>query len=253
MLIKINNSVKFGKQHGGFGIEILYPGIPFPEANDTGIATIGRIDHAIIMPGTLIPMHPHKDDEILTYLRSGKVMHKDSEGLTEVISSQKLMLMNAGARFYHEELTLEEGGVLKGLQIFIRPEKSGLEPQVQFHNFEEIFSLGTWRPVAGKGGNFPLKFRSDTWLYDMRMKKEDKQTLPALPIENASLLLYVFEGEVSINNGDILKTGESLFIQREQPEFKALIESDVVLFITDKNSVYSEAGIYSGNQKGIKR
>ncbi|HTO17467.1 MAG TPA: pirin family protein [Edaphocola sp.] len=138
MFTKIDNSVKFGKQHGGFGIEILYPGILFPESNDTGIATIGRIDHARIMPGTLIPMHPHIDDEILTYLRSGKVNHLDSEGKTETISNQKLMLMNAGASFFHEELVLEEGGTLEGLQIFIRPEQSGLNPKVSFYEPDEI-------------------------------------------------------------------------------------------------------------------
>lgn len=164
MFTKIDNSVKFGKQQGGFGIEILYPGILFPESNDTGIATIGRIDHARVMPGTLIPMHPHRDDEILTYLRSGKVKHRDSEGLTEYISAQRLMLMNAGKHFYHEELTLEEGGVLKGLQIFIRPEERGLKPQVQFHNLPEKFSTNQWRKVAGKDDDFPLTFRSATWL-----------------------------------------------------------------------------------------
>lgn len=248
MFKKIDNSVKIGKQHGGFGIEILYPGILFPNSNDTGIATIGRIDHAQVMPGTLIPMHPHSDDEILTYLRAGKVKHKDSEGLTEIISAQRLMLMNAGKRFYHEELSLAEGGVLKGLQIFIRPEESGLMPKVQFHDLPETFSVNQWRKVAGKDNDFPLTFRSATWLYDIRLATGNKQSLPPLPVKNATLLLYVFEGEVSVSNGDVLKTGESLLIEGELPKFTALSESDVVLFVTDKNSTYSEDGMYSGNK-----
>ena len=48
------------------------------------------------------------------------------------------MMMNAGANFYHEEMVLEDGGVLECLQIFIRPETSGLKPKVQFHrNLQE--------------------------------------------------------------------------------------------------------------------
>src|SRR4028119_1101114 len=137
MNIKIGNKQKLSKQHGGFGIEILYPGTLHPAANDTGIGTIGRIDQAKVTPGTLIPMHPHRDDEILTYLRTGMVKHLDSEGITEIISSSKLMMMNAGARFYHEELVLEEGGVLEGLQIFIRPGQGGLEPRVQFFDLPQ--------------------------------------------------------------------------------------------------------------------
>jgi redox-sensitive bicupin YhaK (pirin superfamily) len=122
MITKIGNKEKLSKQHGGFGIQVLYPGTINLNTIDTGIGTIGRIDQAKVMPGTLIPMHPHRDDEILTYLRSGRVKHMDSEGITETISSNKLMMMNAGARFYHEELVLEEGGILEGLQIFLRPE-----------------------------------------------------------------------------------------------------------------------------------
>lgn len=68
MVTKIDNSIKYGKQHDGFGLQILYPGLVRPQLSDSGFSTIGRIDHARITPGTLIPMHPHKVDEILTYL-----------------------------------------------------------------------------------------------------------------------------------------------------------------------------------------
>lgn len=88
------------------------------------------------------------------------------------------MLMNAGAQFQHEELVLPESETLKGLQIFIRPEKGGMEPLVQFHDFPEIHSINHWRKVAGKGHDFPLTFRSDTWLYDIRMENGKTQNLP---------------------------------------------------------------------------
>jgi redox-sensitive bicupin YhaK (pirin superfamily) len=81
----------------------MYPGLIRPDLHDTGLSTLGRIGHTRINPGTLIPMHPHKDDEIITYLRSGQVNHRDSEGNTVIISNQRLMVMNAGAGFYHEQ------------------------------------------------------------------------------------------------------------------------------------------------------
>jgi redox-sensitive bicupin YhaK (pirin superfamily) len=252
MLTKIDNSLKFGKKHGGFGIEILYPGTIVPDSDDTGIATIGRIDQAIVTPGTLIPMHPHRDDEILTYLRKGKVKHLDSEGTTAHISNTKLMMMNAGARFYHEELVLEEGGILKGLQIFIRPETGGLKAQVQFHDLPEAFSVNQWRKLAGKGDEYPLEIRSSTWIEDIQMTKDNEQSLPQLPIQNPTILFYVFEGEVKVNDDLVLKTGESILIEKESPTFYALQTSDVVLFITNKNAPYFEGGMYSGNQQKVR-
>jgi redox-sensitive bicupin YhaK (pirin superfamily) len=247
MLIKIDNSYKFGKQVGGFGIQILYPGKALIHSNDTGFATIGRIDHAKIKPNTLVPMHPHQNDEILTYIRSGRIKHIDSEGISEVIDNKKLMLMNAGAKFYHEELVLEEGGNVEALQIFIRPEKENLKPLVQFHDFPTAFSLNQWRKIAGKENEYPLRFRSNTFIQDARLEVDSYITLPEIPIMKASLLLYVFDGLILVN-GNSLAKGESLLIEDEHPIILAKITSDIVLFITDKHTTFFKSGMYSGNK-----
>lgn len=247
MLTKIDNTIKYGKRHGGFGIQILYPGLIRPQLRDTGFSTIGRIDHARITPGTLIPMHPHRDDEIVTYLRSGSVKHLDTETHNDVISNQRLMVMNAGAHFYHEERVLAEGGALEGLQIFIRPETAGLLPQVQFYQLPETYSNNLWRKIAGKGDDYPMQIRSDTWLMDLRLEKDVEITLPEVPSENAAFLFYVFGGKINVNETMMLATGESALIERESPIFRAIETSDIVLFITHTNAVYFDGGMYSGN------
>jgi len=247
MVTKIDNTIKYGKQHGGFGIQILYPGLIRPQLNDTGFSTIGRIDHARITPGTIIPMHPHRDDEILTYLRSGKVKHLDSEGYTDIISNLKLMMMNAGSSYFHEERVLEEGGVLEGLQIFIRPETGGLPPQVQFYNLSAIFSINLWRKIAGNGSDYPLQIRSNTWLMDLRLERGKEIVLPEAPFKNCAFLFYVFEGKINVGDSMDLKTGESALIEHENPTFRALEVSDIVLFITETDAVRFDEGMYSGN------
>jgi redox-sensitive bicupin YhaK (pirin superfamily) len=247
MLTKINNTIKYGKQHGGFGIQILYPGLIRPPLNDSGFSTIGRIDHARITPGTLIPLHPHKNDEILTYLRSGKVNHLDSEKHIDVISNQRLMMMNAGANFYHEERVLAEGGVLEGLQIFIRPETENLPPMVQFYQMPEVYSINLWRKIAGKGDDYPLQIRSNTWVMDLRLKKGEEIVLPEAPSENCAFLFYVFDGEIMVNQATTLGTGESVLIETESPTFRADKTSDIVLFITQKKAEHFDGGMYSGN------
>ncbi|MEO7982970.1 MAG: pirin family protein [Bacteroidota bacterium] len=247
MLTKIDNTIKYGKQHGGFGVQILYPGLIRPELNDSGFSTIGRIDHARINPGTLIPMHPHRNDEIVTYLKSGKVNHLDSEKNTGTISNRNLMVMNAGANFYHEERVMPEGGVLEGLQIFFRPETAGLVPQVQFHEFEETHSDNSWRKIAGKGDDYPLQIRSNTWLMDVRLEEGQDITLPEAPAENCTFLLYVFDGKLKVNETMVLINGESVLVEKEQPTFRAEETTDIVLFITQTNAVHFDGGMYSGN------
>lgn len=247
MKISIDKTQRMGRQHGGFGIQILYPGLSLPESEDSGVATIGRIDHAKITPGTLVPMHPHINDEILTYLRSGKVNHLDSEGITETISNQKLMLMNAGASFFHEELVLEEGGILQGLQIFIRPEHASLAPKVQFLQLGEVYSKNEWRKIAGPEESDSLVIRSNTWIMDMQLEEGKRTNLPDLPDSDLAFLFYVFSGEISADGDKILTAGDSMLTRDEGPLFQALKTSDIVLFITQTTAPYFDGGMYSGN------
>ncbi len=119
MLTEIDNTIKYGKQRSGFGIEILYPGLIRPALEDSGFSTIGRIDHARIAPGTLIPMHPHKNDEILTYLRSGRTFSTGSvlgfacyvqcQPLEENSRESKDYLLQIRSNIWLMDLLLEKG------------------------------------------------------------------------------------------------------------------------------------------------
>jgi quercetin 2,3-dioxygenase len=246
MLQLITNQQKIVKKNGGFGIEILFPGKGIG-SEDSGIGTIGRIDQATVTPGTLVPMHPHKDDEILTYLRSGVVQHKDTEGNIEVITNKRLMMMNAGAQFQHEELVLPEGDVLTALQIFIRPEIGGLIPKVQFYDFPEAISRNEWREVAGKEDTFPLQIRSNSWIYDIRLEQGKQQSLPVLPLKDATCLVYLFDGLLAVNENINIQKGESLVVEDEKILLKAVEDCNIVLFVTDRNARVFKEGMYSGN------
>ena len=251
MLQIISNQQKIVKKNGGFDIEILFPGKGMG-SEDSGIGTIGRIDQATVTPSTLVPMHPHQDDEILTYLRSGVVEHKDTEGNIEIITNKRLMMMNAGSKFQHEELVLPEGGVLTALQIFIRPEIGGMKPQVQFYAFPDVISLNDWRAVAGMGDDFPLQIRSNTWIYDMRLEEGKQQSLPVLPLSDATCLIYLLDGVLTVNENINIQKGESLVVEDEKILLKAAEDCNIVLFVTDRKATTFKEGMYSGNIKKTK-
>lgn len=243
--MKLKRSMKRKHRQGGFAIEILFPGLPTMQ-NDSGIGAIGRIDHARIVPGAVIAMHPHKDDEILTYLRSGRLIHRDTIGDSQEISNTRLMLMNAGHSFQHEEESLPEGGLLEGLQIFIRPRQADLEPQVQFHDFGAASSDNTWRLIAGPA-DAPLILRAQAWVYDTRLAAGNRLELLLVRAKTLARLLYVFRGRVGID-GTTLEEGESLLIERDaSAEVFAHEASDLVLFATDLDAPVFKGGMFSGN------
>lgn len=229
--------------HGNqtFHVEILYPGANLGK-NDTGFLTIGRIDHALFKPPGLVPMHRHQDDEIFSYIRSGKMIHLDSTGKKEYLNNSYMMLMNAGSGISHEESAEED---VEMLQIFMRPSENGLPPQVQFHHFENIFSENTWRLIAGNRADSLLKLRVETNIFDIRLQKNNVVKIPDLNEEVVNFI-YCFNGDIRIGNETIAK-GDSVILEENLP-IEAVTESDLVLFQIRKEAKYSDTGMFSGNK-----
>lgn len=243
MIQKISGDTLQG--HGE--IKMFYPGLSLGNG-DTGLVSIGRIDHAFFEGNNIIKMHPHINDEILTYLRSGNVEHLDSEGFTGKINNTRLMLMKAGSSFYHEEKIIDKGEPLEGLQIFIRPRFKDAKPEVTFLDLDNAFSQNKWRLIASPSKETKLNFTSHTWIYDIKSDKNKNLILPDLAKENLTCLLYVFSGNIMVNKNIKLSKKDSLFIQNESIEIKTNEETQLVLFVTDENIENYDGGMYSGNK-----
>ncbi|MCA1474184.1 pirin family protein [Bradyrhizobium sp. NBAIM08] len=241
--LKIKHGSKRGDWNGGFGVEILYPGLAL-NAGDSGIGAIGRIDRARVSAGHVIAMHPHRDDEILTYMRAGAMLHRDSMRNEESITNTRLMMMNAGHTFQHEEEMLGPGAT-EALQIFLRPRAPDLTPEVQFHDFGEALSRDAWRLLAGPDGA-PLQVRAQAWVQDVRLSAGTSLALPRPQASGAVRLIYTFGGVVGIES-IVLHAGESAYLADGQGTVSAQSEADVVLFTTDPGAAVFKGGMFSGN------
>ncbi|WP_244413122.1 pirin family protein [Methylobacterium radiotolerans] len=242
-VIKLRRGDRKGDPASGFAVEIIRPGLGL-EGGDSGLGAIGRIDRATVAPGHVIKMHPHRDDEILTYVRAGWMLHRDTVGNAEEITATRLMMMNAGHTFQHEERMLDHGPV-EALQIFLRPRAADLEPKVQFHEFGEAVSRGAWRLLAAPEGA-PLEVRAQAWVADARVPAGSALPLSPLPASGAVRLLYVFGGEVEVGNLT-LRAGETAFMTGDGGSVQARSDADLVLFATVPGAPVFRGGMFSGN------
>jgi redox-sensitive bicupin YhaK (pirin superfamily) len=154
------------RSHGPFRVRRIRPGVALGQPNDSGFGGLGTIDHAMLQPGVVVRMHEHRNDEIISYMRAGNMKHTDSAGRSEVISSARLMVMNAGHGFSHEEETVG-GDQIEMLQIFVRPETAELDPDVQFVELDEAQRDSRWRLLTGPvGSTAPTFVRQVVYLYD---------------------------------------------------------------------------------------
>ncbi|MDY8134338.1 pirin family protein [Aquimarina sp. 2201CG5-10] len=241
----VKNSLDQRRLFGGdkFQIESTLPGINMNNPDDIGLVQLGRVDYSYIKKGFVVSMHPHKNDEILSYIRKGRMTHEDSTGNLIPIHNTYMMMMNAGSGILHEETVVDVGEDVEMLQIFIRPEKDDIEPSVQFYDFKEEYSINNWRLIAGyKEENTPLVINSKIKVFDNHLTKNT-----TLQVNKGKTgLLYVFDGDIKINNTVSLTKGESLVLDEDLSIELLNRSADLVYFELDQNAPFSRSGPYSG-------
>ncbi|MEO1009195.1 MAG: pirin family protein [Planctomycetota bacterium] len=231
---------------GPFRIWRSYPGRGV--AADSGLGPIGAVDHGDLLVGLRVPMHEHKDDEIISYLRSGVMMHTDSSGRNVELSPGRLMVMNAGSGLSHEESVPAEAARVRMLQIFVRPRALGLEPGVQFGDVDPVVPDAEWRLLVGaEGTGAAIYVRSAVDLYDTRLGTGDRRHVPART--GCGWWIYVFSGEVEID-GMRIGEGDSLASPGEsEGEILAHSDAEIVCFVYDLAAPYTDRGTLSGRRR----
>lgn len=224
---------------------MIKPGLMLNNPLDKGLGPLGRFDHSSLEPGFLIEMHPHRNDEILSYMRTGKMLHKDSKQKEELLHGRYMMMMNAGSTIWHSEEAPAEHGRVEMLQLFFRPHTDDLPPAVSFHQFDDYHSIDQWRLIGGpEDSEAPLNIRAQAWFYDMHLIAAHTKTPP---LRGLTGYLYVFEGSIALQEyGEKLGKGDGMVVYRDQISLEKLEDADLVFFVLDENSTYSRSGAYSG-------
>jgi quercetin 2,3-dioxygenase len=108
----------------------------------------------IIEPGTGFPMHPHRDMEIITYVRRGAISHEDSLGNKGRTGAGDIQVMWAGSGIVHSEFNLDDDVQTTLFQIWIEPAELGIAPGWDARKFPENTGAGALTVLAsGRAGD----------------------------------------------------------------------------------------------------
>jgi len=167
--------------------------------------------------------------EIITYVLSGTLAHKDSLGNGSLLKAGEVQRMTAGTGIRHSEFNPSDVEAVHFLQIWLLPQRKGLSPSYQQRAFNSQERKGQWQLFASPDGrDGSVLVHQDAYLWAAQLVAE--QSLGFEPLPGRACWLQVSQGVLQVN-GQVLEAGDGLAIADERLALEGVSrESEILLF-----------------------
>lgn len=201
----------------------------FQDPNRMGFRSLRVINDDRIIPGAGFGTHGHRDMEILTYVLSGELAHKDSLGTGSAIRPGDVQIMSAGTGIQHSEFNNSDTEPVHLLQIWMLPDRQNITPRYDQRNFPLVEKQGKLRLVGSKDGREgSVVINQDLNLYVSVLSAGDEIKFEV--VQNRFAWIQVARGMVTLN-GESLWEGDG--VQINSPELLELTTdstAEILLF-----------------------
>jgi len=154
------------------------------------------------------PPHGHNNMEIISYVLDGALAHKDSTGGSSTIRPGDVQVMSAGTGVVHSEFNASDTDTVHFLQIWITPDRTGVEPAYRERHFDEAEKRGRLRLIASpdeRDGS--LKIWQDAYVYAGLI--DGNERIDHAIEAGRRAYVHVARGTVTLN-GQQLSAGDSV-------------------------------------------
>ena len=185
----------------------------YHDPEHVGFGPLVVINEDQVMPGQGFGTHGHRDMEIISYVLSGALEHKDSMGTGSVLHYGDVQRMSAGNGVRHSEFNHSDTEPVHFLQIWLQPNVTGIAPSYEEKHFPADSKQGQLRLIASSDGrDGSVQVHQDAAIYATIMTAGDslRHELAAGRIG----YVHVIRGSVTVN-GTALQGGDALKISKE--------------------------------------
>jgi len=214
--------------HGWLDTHFTFSFSNYYDPEHMGFRALRVINEDFIAPGRGFGAHPHKDMEILSYVLGGELGHQDSLGSGGVIRHGEVQFMSAGTGIRHSEANPSATETAHMLQIWLVPNRNGLEPKYEQKAFPIETQPNTLHLIAsrdGRDGSFLIRSDAEVYAGKLHQGTTIDQTLTG----NHGWV-QVAAGSVTAN-GKTLKAGDGLAIDGEGSiQIAATDKAEILVF-----------------------
>lgn len=194
-----------------------------------GYGSLRVINEDRVVPTAGFPPHAHRDMEIITYVLEGTLRHRDSTGGGADLKPGELQVMHAGRGITHSEINPSATQGTHLLQIWIEPDRRGVDPGYQQEQLDaDALRRGFSTVVGPAGSEAPFRIHQDARL-DIAWLNPDQRAQKPLRA-GRQYYLHLARGRLQAQ-GERLKAGDALTLQGEALlDVLAEEASEVLLF-----------------------
>lgn len=194
-----------------------------------GFRQIRVINEDSVQPGRGFPTHGHRNMEIVSYVLEGALEHRDSMGTGSVLHAGDVQRMTAGTGVSHSEFNLSHDHILRFLQIWILPERQGLNPGYEEISVPAAEKQNTLRKIVSpEGGDGTLKIHQNVAIFASRL--DAGVTVTHRLARGRHAWVQVAQGAIGLN-GEMLARGDGAAIREEgELRLKGVENGELLLF-----------------------
>lgn len=195
--------------------------------NNLNFGPLRVVNDDLFDAGGGFPTHPHQNMEIISYVVSGTLTHKDSMGNERTLTRGQVQYMSAGTGVTHSEFNHTDEP-LRFLQIWILPDKAGHTPNYGDYAFSWEDRGNRWLQIAsGENGTAPVKIHQNMTISVIDLEAGAQATFAGTPNHQQYLIQIEGFGEV---NGHALDTQDAAEIFGEDITITARTKAHYILF-----------------------
>ncbi len=180
---------------------------PHRDPDNTGHGQLIVFNDDRVAAGSGFDTHPHRDMEIVTWVLSGELEHKDSEGNHGVIYPGLAQRMSAGRGIWHSEMNASPTDEVHFVQMWVVPDTASVDPGYEQLDINARLDAGGLVPIAsGQGHDGAVSIQQrDAVLWGGRLNADERVDVP----EAAFAHVFVARGSVEFESAGFLGVGDA--------------------------------------------